>query len=326
LTVVVARLVTTALSLPLTFAAEHVARADDVKWVDAKWTEGQPHEAKEIGISGMALADDDGDVSHFVVVHDGKKNGWARLSVLAVAKDHSIKQFKEITVDNWPDEKRPDDFEAVAALPEGGGPSVHFLALTSDGMAYMLAIDAKHARGIVEWKAELPGRQINPPDPLQFEAFAFAPAIDVGAGRVACAWAQRGQDAVPASLHCGVLDLASHKITEVGGGQNVSVAFPKNFVRHISDVRVDAAGKVLVSAASDPGDDGPFASAVYSIGTLEAGGQAPKFKKSPEPQELTRSSEKKTEAIELTKNGLVLGSDDENNGAAIGFTERTHNP
>ncbi len=40
-------------------------------------------------------------------------------------------------------------------------------------------------------------------------------------------------------------------------------------VRHVSDLKVDPAGVLFIAAATDPGDDGPFQSAVYVAGVFD---------------------------------------------------------
>ncbi|WP_328990066.1 hypothetical protein OG394_27885 [Kribbella sp. NBC_01245] len=73
-------------------------------------------------------------------------------------------------------------------------------------------------------------------------------------------------------------------------------------------------------APADPGDDGPFASAVHVIGRVSAG---PKLKLRTEARRIARYDGRKIEALTcLTPScgSMLLGTDDENLG---GWLRRT---
>jgi hypothetical protein len=132
--------------------------------------------------------------------------------------------------------------------------------------------------------------------------------------------AERGLDAKPATLFWGRFDLKGDRFSEVGSVA-VRVPYPNANVRHISDVKVDPTGVVFVTAASDPGNDGPFESALYDIGRFRiAGGREITFEQATSPKPLRKFSDHKVEALELIpgeSGGRAFGTDDENLGAAI---------
>ncbi|MFE9611909.1 hypothetical protein [Streptomyces sp. NPDC006012] len=102
------------------------------------------------------------------------------------------------------------------------------------------------------------------------------------------------------------------------------VPYPRQNVRHVSDLAVSPTGRIAITSASDAGDDGPFDSAVYDAGTLRQGplllsGAAPLLTVRPQPDELARFEGHKVEALACptTARTGVLGTDDENLGGAI---------
>ncbi len=104
------------------------------------------------------------------------------------------------------------------------------------------------------------------------------------------------------------------------GSANLKVPFPSANVRHISDIKVDSAGVVFISAASDPGDEGPFQSAVYIAGSLGYSGNKIVFKQNPQLVPLYRTNYHKIEALELVtgaEGGVIVGTDDENFGSSV---------
>jgi hypothetical protein len=86
-------------------------------------------------------------------------------------------------------------------------------------------------------------------------------------------------------------------------------------VRHISDLEITENHRVLVTSASDPGDDGPFDSAVYVAGRLGPDGSLRLA-----TSELTRYPGHKIEALTcLTRScdRILYGTDDEAAGGAV---------
>lgn len=133
-------------------------------------------------------------------------------------------------------------------------------------------------------------------------------------------WAERGLDAKPATLFWSKLDLKSYTFSQLGSA-SVKVPYPVGNTRNISDVKIDQTGAVFISSAADPGNDGPFASAVYFAGTFSV--DNPPNIKFVQPSALTRLfifDCHKIESIEFVPGadgGLAFGTDDENLGSSI---------
>ena len=89
-------------------------------------------------------------------------------------------------------------------------------------------------------------------------------------------WAGRGDGPTAAVLSWGKFDPWQRNVQEVQKAE-FRTPWPQQSARHISDLRVDANGNVLVVSTSDPGDDGPFESAVYVAGTLLADNGSVRF-------------------------------------------------
>jgi len=157
------------------------------------------------------------------------------------------------------------------------------------------------------------------PKDADFEGFSLQKVDDM----LIVAWAERGLTAKPATLFWGKFDLAADAISNVRSAA-FRVPYPVLDVRHISDVKVDAAGGVFVTSASDPGNDGPFSSAMYFAGVLRpAADKSFAFVQRPGFTKLYQFDYHKVEAFDFVPGadgGLVFGTDDENLGAAILLT------
>jgi hypothetical protein len=133
-------------------------------------------------------------------------------------------------------------------------------------------------------------------------------------------WADRGLDAKPAQLFWAKFDLQTDAFSQINSAF-LEVPYSSGNARHISDVKVDPSGAVFISSASDPGNDGPFASAVYFAGMFNfCNPQKIAFVQSPAFAPLFRFDYHKIEAIEFVPGaggGMAFGTDDENLGAAI---------
>jgi hypothetical protein len=97
----------------------------------------------------------------------------------------------------------------------------------------------------------------------------------------------------------------------------VQVPYPQQNVRHVSDVEITQSGEILVSSASDPGDDGPFNSAVYAIGNISFNAAGTQLPRDTTPHQIATFDGHKIEALTCISpdcKNLLLGSDDENSG------------
>jgi hypothetical protein len=131
-------------------------------------------------------------------------------------------------------------------------------------------------------------------------------------------WAHRGEDSDPGRIFYGELDWEKGKVSAVRQVE-IRVPWPTKHTRHISDMELDDSGALMIVSTADPGDDGPFESALYMAGVFyEREGQA-EFRKSNQMVRVKMIRDHKVEAFELIPGlgGVVLGSDDENLGGWI---------
>ena len=253
------------------------------------------------GISGMVLVNQQNDSRSFLVVHDNKGKNPDRLAIVTVTGKEAPQYFPV----NWlANAELPSDLEALTAVPS----TSDFMVLASAGTAYHIRLDAVKKTVSVLKVFDLP----NIPKGSNFESFALQ-NID---GKLLAVWAHRGEGIDPAVIYWGVLDLATYQIVQQGSAI-LKVPFPTGNVRHISDLKIDSAGVVFITSATDNGDDGPFDSVVYVAGSFSINGKF-QFRQSLTP--IFHLPYHKIEAIELLPGktgGLALGTDDENMGASI---------
>lgn len=256
------------------------------------------------GISGMALVEQQDNSSDFLIVHDNKKKDEDRLAIVSVKG----KQQPKYSPVKWQDNTElPVDLEGLTSVP--GKKS--FIALASAGKAYEIKLDSAKNNISVINKFDLP----KIPQGSNFEAFALQ-NID---SKLVAVWAHRGEAEQPAIIYWGVLDLDKSQITQVGSA-NLSVPFPSGNVRHISDLKIDPTGIIFISSASDDGNDGPFQSAVYVIGSVGFRTNKLALQQNTQLVPLYRSKYHKIEGLELVpgaEGGVILGTDDENLGSYV---------
>ena len=254
-------------------------------------------------ISGMAYAGADGRRgAQFVVVHDNKKPDEPHVGALILG--NGPVEYRRL---RWPaGATAPVDLESISAIPDAPD---RYLALESSGRVFHLRYDG--ARLDVLHVSKLP----DVPPGANFEGVSVQ-KLD---GQLVVAWGHRGDGKQPGRLFWGTYDLPADAITRQGAA-DVFVPYPHGHgTRHLADLRVDPGGIVWVSATSDPGDEGPFNSAVYAIGTLNSTGGTIGFRPDPSPTRLWVFRHK-VEAIELVpgRHGRIyFGSDDEHLGGWV---------
>lgn len=257
------------------------------------------------GISGMALINQEKSAWDFLVVHDNKQTNQERLAILTI-KGKNQPEYLSL---NWPtNNQSPIDLEALTSIPRVKN---NFIALSSSGKAYTIKLDPDQKTIAILKEFELPGI----PKGSNFEAFALQ-NIE---GKLVAIWAHRGEVEKPATIYWGVLDLNKYQIALAGSSQ-LKVPFPSGNVRHISDIKVDSAGIVYISSASDAGDNGPFQSAIYVAGYLGLRDNKIIWQQNSHLFPLYRFNYHKVEGIELipgADGGIVVGTDDENFGAYV---------
>lgn len=254
------------------------------------------------GVSGVAVASHQPERSELLVVRDNKVDREPRLARVTVADGRTLAQ--ELA---WPEGSPwPADLEAVSAVPGKPG---HFVGLASAGQLYHVTVTGDSV-ALVGEPITMPA-----PDGIQEPNYEGFRIQEIG-GTLAAVWADRGEEQSPATLFWGSFDL--EKGPRVEGRAEIRVPFPtQGDVRDVSDLDVDAGGVVWGSAASDSGDDGPFASAVYALGALrKTERKALLFTPSPSLTRL-RTFSRKVEGIALVPGaagGIALGTDDEKQG------------
>jgi hypothetical protein len=260
----------------------------------------------EYGISGIALIEQNSKKSEFLIVHDNKKSNQRRLAIISLQG----KKQPEYLPLNLPDNtKLPDDLEALTTIPNTN--NTEFIALSSDGKAYHIKLVFKNKNASIIREFNLPEIDKN----SNFESLEIR-KID---NQLIAIWAHRGEGKEPAKIYWGKLDLTKYQITNVNVA-NFKVPFPEGNVRHISDIKVDNAGIVYITAAGDNGNDGPFQSAVYVAGHLGFNGSKIQWRQNQQLFPIYRDNYHKIEALEIipgASGGIIVGTDDENMGASV---------
>ncbi|MFF3492658.1 hypothetical protein ACFYWS_15025 [Streptomyces sp. NPDC002795] len=270
------------------------------------------------GVSGLALTGEaaaDG-ATKALVVHDNKKPGEARIS--RITFHPSAPKDTTVTPVAW-DGMEPKDLEAIEAVPGTDG---EFMALASRGLVYRLQLEGDTAR--VLDLAPLPAI----PEGADFEAFALGTSAH---GRTVAVWADRGAGADrPATVFAAPFEVSEYGEAEFGSVSKAKfrAAYPKGDVRHVSDISLTKSGRIMVSSASDAGDDGPFASSVSEAGrvSLNASGTGATLRIAAWRSASDRFDGRKIEAVEClpgegAQGRALLGTDDENLG---GYLKAAH--
>ncbi|NBE54441.1 hypothetical protein GUY60_24085 [Streptomyces sp. YC537] len=259
------------------------------------------------GVSGIAYESRTGSGAGIdaLVVHDNKKSGLPHLSRLT----HSAGSA-DVAPLTW-DGPEPVDLEAVEAVPGKPG---EYMALAGRGIAYHLKVAGSTAT-VVDY-TPLPA--IGEGD--DFESFALVHRD----GQLAALWADRGAGTGrAATLYAAPLSFAPWGEAKFGTvtRQTYRAPYPTDTgTRHISDISVTDSGRILVSSASDAGDDGPFNSAVSAAGWATASAEGGvRVVLSPRPTVLGRFPHYKIEAVECLPGtaDALLGTDDENVGGYV---------
>lgn len=271
------------------------------------WRPVQPGKRK--GISGLAFIQQQAQTCQFLAVHDNKGDeDQTRLAMLGVPSQGPI-TYQSLT---WPTQSSlPLDLEALTSVPNT---KTEYVAVTSLGVVYHLQLDLQtNAVKILHTIQIPPSAQLS-----NIEGFALQQVED----QLIAVWAHRGQDTDPAVLFWGQYFPDQAKI-KANGSLPFQVPWPQQNVRHISDIKIAPDGVLYITAASDPGDNGPFQSAVYGIGRFPFPQAKPSVAQQQAPSTLTplyRFPFNKVEAIELLPGkdgGIVVASDDEKFGSAL---------
>ncbi|MFE0105907.1 hypothetical protein [Streptomyces sp. NPDC059009] len=268
------------------------------------------------GISGLAASAHSahstrsGDTVRALVVRDNKKPGENRVAQLSYGDGAS--SSASVTPLKWAGVGEPIDLEAIEAVP--GGADGEYVALASRGLVYHLTVKGDTAK--VSDISPLPA--IREGD--DYESFTLMSRH----GKLAAVWADRGEGKRrPSTVRAAPFSFNKYGEAEFGAVRTATfrAPYPKGSVRHASDMTVTDSGRLLVSSASDAGDDGPFDSAVSDAGRVTVSGSGKvRLKLSKSPDVLRKFTGHKIEAVECapgTSGSAVLGTDDENGGGAV---------
>lgn len=260
------------------------------------------------GISGLTVTSRSGDDLRALVVRDNKQPGENRIAEVT----HRPGRPAEVSALTWQDGIEPVDLEAVDAVP---GTPDEYVAVASRGLAYHLKLtDAGEAVKVLDI-APLPSIRAGD----NYEGFTLTSRK----GRTVAVWADRGEGAArPATLYAAPFSVSSYGESRFGAVEKAAfrAPYPHGDVRHASDIEVTKSGRLLVSSASDAGDDGPFDSAVSDAGrlTVTSGGTV-RLTVDRSPELLDTYEGYKIEAVQCVPGSdlAALGTDDENAGGYL---------
>lgn len=258
-------------------------------------------EGKNNAISGISGI----DAEHFLVAIDGRKPQHPRLAILSWKKA----QKPVLTPLGWCDKDNfPVDLEAIAAIPSH---KKEYLFLESKGTVTRIQLEENNTCKVTA-KFDLPNTTAD----SNMEGLA----LHCFGENCFLAWAERGDDKTPAKLswtrfdiHENQLDAPENKPFEF------KAPYPQQHLRSISDLAIDTKGQVWVAASSDPGDEGPFYSALYTLGTFVQHENHLDLNVAKETKPVARyeTENVKIEGIVFTAAGLVLGVENENLGGKV---------
>ena len=259
------------------------------------------------GMAHVAVGPGKLQTGEFLVVHDNKAPGEPHVGAVRIGMKSGV-AYKSLP---WPqDVEPPVDLEAVCAVPGTPG---SFIAMTSAGRLLHLRYDGWRAERPLDVLHEsvLPGLRKEP----NLEGFA----VQSLGGRQVAVWADRGDGEQPGVLYWGVYDPVADLVS-LHGKTKIFVPYPRGqFTRHIADVKVDEGGVVWATSSVDPGDNGPFESVLYALGSVQVSGDEVSFAENPSPTRLWHTN-RKVEALELVpgaSGGVYFGADDEAAGGWI---------
>ena len=249
------------------------------------------HGARQYSISGVAKFE-----KGFLVVHDNKKKNQPRISYL----DNSLRLRKLI----WPEPLLPYDLEALHKMP---GFKNKFITMESTGKVYIFYVDPFNFRIEIVQTFTLPGISSK----MNLEGFAI---YNSAQGQILL-YGDRGSNKRSSTLITAFYNPANHNIYEVNKFE-IELPIPRKSKRNIADLTIDINGGVWTSATSDPGNNGPFKTAIYQIGQMNNTGTFD-FNHPSLLNPLMVIENQKVEAMIFDEGDLILMTDNENFGATF---------
>ncbi|MEV7193761.1 hypothetical protein AB0N81_18435 [Streptomyces sp. NPDC093510] len=262
------------------------------------------------GISGLALTGRTDGATHALVVRDNKKPGENRVARLTYRPGADSDRAASVQQLTWTGAAEPIDLEAIEAVPGARG---EYMALASRGLVHHLKVSGTEVH--VLDTSPLPAIA----DGDDYESFALTSRH----GRLAAVWADRGAGKErPATLHAAPFSFTKYGEADFGPvtTARLRAPYPTGDVRHASDISVTPSGRLVISSASDAGDDGPFDSAVMDAGSLSVSRTGKvRLSVAKSPDVLRKFKGHKIEAVECVPGSrdAVLGTDDENAGGYV---------
>ena len=250
---------------------------------------------RSVAMSGLARVD-----GQTIVVHDNKREYEGRIGIVTESGEGLKYRILE-----WPDETLPFDVEALATIP---GSVTDMIAMESQGKCHWLVFDQAKMRLVYNGFIQIPKIKW----PTNLEGFGL---MQVG-GKFLAAWGHRGKSEYPGKLFWGWMDFNSRTVEAVDSIE-ISVEWPTEHVRHIADLKINEMGDCWVSSTSDPGDDGPFSSALYNLGRFQIEDNQINFYQVLNRRPAFKFETHKVEGFDFIENGIITATDDENFGGYI---------
>jgi len=260
---------------------------------------------RELAVSGISPTT---DKDKYLVVHDNKKKDQLRVGLIDINADSLYIGLE------WPTKTLPMDLEALSDIP---GLENEYIAMGSWGFCYWIKLDLQSQTIDLIKEFRIPGSG----PPLNLENLLILGEGD----NLYVAWAHRGSDHEESILYWGSISLFDEDIAiSVIDSVFINIPWPLTAKRHMSDMDIDNNNILWTSATSDPGDDGPYKSAIYKIGLFEIVKEKINFNIS---QPFTKQfvfEKNKVEALAVINNKIVFATDDENLGSAINISIDAH--
>ena len=260
---------------------------------------------RELAVSGISPTT---DKDKYLVVHDNKKKGQLRVGLIDINADSLYIGLE------WPTKTLPMDLEALSDIP---GLENEYIAMGSWGFCYWIKLDLQSQTIDLIKEFRIPGSG----PPLNLENLLILGEGD----NLYVAWAHRGSDHEESILYWGSISLFDEDIAiSVIDSVFINIPWPLTAKRHMSDMDIDNNNILWTSATSDPGDDGPYKSAIYKIGLFEIVKEKINFNISQPFIKQFVFEKNKVEALAVINNKIVFATDDENLGSAINISIDAH--
>ena len=267
--------------------------------IDTRWQ--HISNKRELSISGISPTT---EKEKYLVVHDNKKKGQLRIGLIDLSADSLYAGL------SWPTENLPIDLETLSDIP---GLDNEYIAMGSWGFCYWIKLDLQSNKIDLIKEFRIPDSG----PPLNLESFLILRKNK----KIYAAWAHRGSDSEEAILFWGSISLFDEDITiSLEDSVLINVPLPLVAKRHMSDMDIDDNNILWASATSDPGDNGPYETAIYKLGSFSFKNDNINFNVAESFPKQFVFANNKVEALTIINNKIVFATDDENLGAAINIS------